>query len=135
MIELHNINERIAYVVQTSGLTKSAFAQRLNVSQPFISEICSGKKTPSDRTIADICREFCINEVWLRTGDGEMTREVSEQDELAAYVGALLAGQRSKAEEVLISTLARLNEDDLALLDRMLSNISAEWAKKEKHEE
>lgn len=127
MIELHNINERIAYVVQTSGLTKSAFGERINVSQSFVSAICMGKKIPSDRTVRDICREFGVNEVWLRTGDGEMTREVSEQDELAAYVGALLAGQRSKAEEVLITTLARLNEDDLVLLNRMLDHIGEEW--------
>ena len=68
---METINNRIAWCVKDSGLTKTAFAERINVGQPFISQLCSGTKTPSDRTIADICREFNISEVWLRTGEGE----------------------------------------------------------------
>ena len=36
---------------------------------------------PSDRTIADICREFNVSEVWLRTGEGEMHIELPEDAE------------------------------------------------------
>lgn len=68
---METINDRIAWCVKDSKLTKTAFSERLNVSQAFISQLCSGTKTPSDRTIADICREFNISEVWLRTGEGE----------------------------------------------------------------
>ena len=65
------INDRIAWCVKDSKLTKTAFAEKINVSQSFISRLVSGEKVPSDRTIADICREFNISEVWLRTGEGE----------------------------------------------------------------
>lgn len=68
---METISERISWCISDSGLTKTAFAERLNVSQPFISKLASGVSTPSDRTIADICREFGISEEWLRTGSGE----------------------------------------------------------------
>lgn len=68
---METINDRIAWCVKDSKLTKTAFAERINVSQSFISRLVSGEKAPSDRTIADICREFNISEVWIRTGEGE----------------------------------------------------------------
>ena len=75
------INHRIALCIKDSGLTKTAFADRINVSQPFISRLASGEKIPSDRTIADICREFNISEHWLRTGEGEMHIALPEDAE------------------------------------------------------
>ena len=47
-----------------------------------------GERVPSDRTISDICREFNVNEDWLRTGNGYMYVEV--EDETAAIVSDLL---------------------------------------------
>lgn len=61
---MESINDRIAQCVKDSGLTKTAFAAKINVSQGFISNLCIGEKVPSDRTIADICREF----MFLRYG-------------------------------------------------------------------
>ena len=78
---METINERIAWCVKDSKLTKTAFAEKINVGQSFISQLCSGAKMPSDRTIADICREFNISEVWLRTGEGEPHIQRGEDEE------------------------------------------------------
>ena len=67
------MHTRINEVIKRSGLTKTDFAKRLRVSQSFVSKICTGTAIPSDRTIAGICREFGVNEDWLRTGNGEKT--------------------------------------------------------------
>lgn len=75
------MNERIKELIDSLGIKKAEFARRLNLSQPFVSELCSGAKSPSDRTIADICREFKISEVWLRTGKGDPHIEVDEDAE------------------------------------------------------
>ena len=66
------MNERIKKILEELGLKRVDFANRLHISQPFASELCSGAKSPSERTISDICREFGVNELWLRTGEGEM---------------------------------------------------------------
>ena len=78
---METINDRIAWCVKDSKLTKTALSEKLNVSQAFISQLCSGAKMPSDRTIADICREFNISELWLRTGEGEPHIQRDEDEE------------------------------------------------------
>lgn len=80
---MESICKRIAWCVENSGLTKTAFAEKINVSQSFVSRLVSGEKVPSDRTIADICREFGISEVWLRTGEGEPKLILDEDEEFA----------------------------------------------------
>lgn len=78
---MDTINDRIAWCIKDAGIKKTEFARRLNLSQPFVSELCSGKNNPSDRTIADICREFNISELWLRTGEGEPHIQRDEDEE------------------------------------------------------
>jgi len=52
------------------------------VSGAFVSQLCSGASNPSDRTISDICREFGVNELWLRQGVGEMFQARSREEEM-----------------------------------------------------
>lgn len=66
------MNNRIKKVRTDAGLSTRAFGDILNVSNTTISLLENGKRNVTDRTIADICREFYINEEWLRTGKGEM---------------------------------------------------------------
>lgn len=65
---MNSISDRISWCVKESGLTKTAFADKINVTQQYVSNLCLGKKIPSDRTIADICREYDVNEEWLQIG-------------------------------------------------------------------
>ena len=87
-----SLHERIDALIKALGMKKTEFAKRLNLSQPFVSELCSGRSCPSDRTISDICREFDVNETWLRTGEGEMFIEKSREEEIAAFIGNILKG-------------------------------------------
>lgn len=66
------MNTRISKIVEETGLTKTAFAKRVGVSQSMISMLCNGTAKPSDRTISDICREFHIRREWLENGEGPM---------------------------------------------------------------
>jgi len=88
------VHTRIAAVISHSGLSKTAFGQRINISQSMVSLLASGKATPSDRTIAGICREFGVSETWLRTGEGEMFRPALPVDlprsALASFIGELV---------------------------------------------
>lgn len=120
-----NIGDRISWVVQDSGLTKTAFSERLNVSQAFVSQLCSGVKTPSDRTIADICREFKISEQWLRTGEGDPKPVLSRDEELAAFFGDVLADQ-SDFKRRFLSVLSKLDVDEWALIERMANKLVEE---------
>ena len=85
------MKDRISMVIKNAKITKTEFAKRLNISQAFVSQMCSGVANPSDRTILDICREFRIREEWLRTGEGEMQIADTERDKLQSFFADVLA--------------------------------------------
>lgn len=129
---MSNLNERISAVVSASGLNKTKFADVINISQPFLSQICSGAKAPSDRTIIDICREFNVSERWLRTGEGEMFLELSRADEIAAYVGRVLKDESAFYQQKLLLFLSRLSPEMLAELEKVADEILTNGKKEQK---
>lgn len=66
------MNERVKEIRKALQLTQQEFAARLKVRQQTISMIEAGNNYPSEQLIGGICREFRVNEEWLRTGAGEM---------------------------------------------------------------
>ena len=91
---MNNIHERLKLLRKTLGRSQVEFAHILHRTQTAISEYESGKKNLTDRTIADICREFNVNEQWLRTGEGQMFKEQSDIDnQLAAEVAKLIRSE------------------------------------------
>ena len=72
------MNRRIASIRKISNLTQDDFGTRIGLSRNYVWMIEKGERIPSDRTIADICREFNVNEHWLRTGEGEIFKEETE---------------------------------------------------------
>ena len=62
------MNERFKEVRKTLGLTQSEFGKSLGISNTAISKIEKGENNVSESNIISICREFGVNEEWLRTG-------------------------------------------------------------------
>lgn len=125
---MEGISERISKIIEQTGMTKTAFAEKLNITQAYVSKISIGNKVPSDRTIIDICREFDVNEYWLRTGEGEMFIQKSRSDEIAAFVGDILRGD-SDFRQKFISILARMTADEWKLLERKVLELAEEIKK------
>lgn len=123
------LNDRIKELIETEGIKKSTFAAKINVSQAFVSQLCSGASQPSDRTIADICREFGVSEEWLRTGRGEMFIQKTESEELSEFFGELLK-DKPDFRIRLISALSRLTLDEWKALEK-LAKETVEGIKKE----
>lgn len=119
------MHERINALIKALGINQTKFAERINVSRSFVSQMCIGVKTPADRTISDICREFDVNEKWLRTGEGEMFIQKSREEEIAAFMGDVLKGDPDFRRRF-ISVLARMTVDEWALLERKIREIIAE---------
>ena len=128
---MSEINTRIAAVIQASGLTKTAFAERLNVSQSFISRLAIGASVPSDRTIVDICREFCVSEHWLRTGEGEMFVRLSREEEITKFAMSIVRNPDSEFQRRFISVLAQLTPEQWKLMEQMAHQLLDEGSKKE----
>ena len=84
------MNERLKELRIHKKLTQQEFADKLGTSRNNIAGYEIGRRSPSDAVVSLICREFNVNEEWLRTGEGEMFIQLSEEDEVAAYVSDLL---------------------------------------------
>lgn len=127
---MSEINSRIAAVINASGLTKTAFAERLKVSQQHISRLAKDG-TPSDRTIVDICREFCVSEHWLRTGEGEMFVRLSREEEISKFLMTVIRDPDSEFQRQLLATMAKLEPAQWKLMEQMLDNLISQREKKE----
>ncbi len=121
---MREMNERISAIIEASGIKKTVFADRLNVSQAFVSQLCSGVKQPSDRTIADICREFNVNETWLRTGEGEMFAPMSRSETIAQFAGKLMRDEDESFRRQLIEALAQLDEKEWEVLEGIAKRLT-----------
>lgn len=66
------MNSRIKQIRKYYDLTQKKFAERIGVKQNTVAQYEMGRNTPIDTVISLICREFNINEEWLRNGTGEM---------------------------------------------------------------
>lgn len=66
------MNNRIKAVRKSLKMTQQKFAEKIGLKQNSLALIESGKRNTSDQTILSICREYGVNEQWLRTGEGEM---------------------------------------------------------------
>lgn len=116
------MNIRIAEVRKAVNLTQEKFAAQLGLSRNFLWMIEKGDRVPSDRTIADICREFNVNEEWLRTGKGEMFNPHNEK--LAAFIGSLVADDGDPFKRRMVSLLADLTPEEWKLLERMAERLT-----------
>ena len=121
---MQTIGDRISLVIKRSGLTKTKFAEQLNVSAAYISQMCSGARFPSDRTIADICREFNVSEAWLRDGVGDMEVKRTMNQELAMMVNELMTESDESYRKRFVAALLDLPPEFWPELKRFLEKLA-----------
>ena len=106
-----DFSSRISMVVEESGLTRTEFGKRINLSQPTISNLMKGTQNPSDRTLIDIADKFNVREDWLRTGEGPMRMERTREEELQAFFSNVIKDNVPNRKEIILA----------------LSKMPAEW--------
>lgn len=117
------LGERIKKVRRETDLTQHDFGRRIGIKPNSISLIESGNRNASEQVILSICREFNVNEAWLRTGAGEMFVKQAEKDELAAAVERLVTGESAEFKRRLINVLSTLKDEHWLLLEQKLKEI------------
>lgn len=123
---------RISALLSALGMKQTVFAERLNLSQSYVSCLVSGRNAPSDRTILDICDKFNVNEEWLRTGQGEMFRQISRDEEIMEFMGDVMSGTPSDFRRRFISVLARMTPEEWAILEAKIRELASEDPETEK---
>lgn len=105
-------------------LTLEKFGKPLGVGKTAISKIENGERGLTDQMILAICREYNVDENWLRTGEGEMFKKLNRQQELAQLTATLFKEEEDSFKSRLIMALAQLSEEEWELLEEIAEKIT-----------
>lgn len=118
------MNNRIKRIIEDANISRSDFAKRIEVSQAFVSQMCSGAYKPSARTISVICREFNIRREWLENGEEPMRHPEPDAD--MAYLNTLLAGDDAETIRFIkkfLRTYTTLPAEDQRVIDNLIHTL------------
>ncbi len=119
------MKERIKTLRKALNLTQKEFGERIGVKPNTIGTYEIGRNEPIDAVVSLICREFDVNETWLRTGEGEMFIAKTPGDEISAFVGDILRGEPDFRQRF-ISVLSRMTMDEWKLLEHKVLELAEE---------
>lgn len=114
------MNERLKKLRKTLDLTQQEFADRIGIKRNSLANYETGRNTPIDAILISICREWNVNEEWLRTGNGEMFIELTRDKQIERFVGDTLKSEDDSFKKKFISMLAALDESDWEVLQKMV---------------
>ncbi len=117
------IGERVKELRKQVNLTQQAFADRLNLKRNTVGSYEVNVVEPSDRTISDICREFNVNETWLRTGEGEMFNQITRSEKITSFLTEITEDEGDDFKRRFVEMLAELEPEDWKLLERMAEKL------------
>lgn len=119
------MQNRIKELRKSLGLNQTEFGAKLGIASSTIAGYEIGARTPSDAIIKSICREYGVNETWLRTGAGEMRRSRSREAELGDGIRRILVDRPESFQAELITTLLKFDPDgpEWAALEKILRSL------------
>lgn len=128
LLEL-NIGERIEILRKDLSMSRRVFGERLGVSESVIVNIEYDRlKRPEQKESLYklICKEFNVNEEWLRTGEGEMFVTLNRTQQIAQLTADLFKGEKDSFKERLLLALAKLDENEWKVLEKIAEDLTKE---------
>lgn len=116
------MKDRIRMIRKKLGLNQTDFGARIGVKQTSVAGYETGVRTPLDAVITSICREFDVNEEWLRTGAGgedNMFTKLSEDDRFSLNLGKLSTTENEFIKNG-INFLAETDPEKLKVLEEFM---------------
>lgn len=115
------MNERIKQVRSVLGITQQEFADKIGVKRNSYANYETGRNTPIDAIVKSICREFNVNETWLRTGSGKMFQD-PPSSELDALAEKYDLGSAARA---LIERFVTLKAEEQEIIIKFIQDAAA----------
>ena len=103
------MNDRIRKLRRALDLTQDKFGSRISVKGNTVAQWESGRNEPPDTAISFMCKEFNVNEEWLRTGSGDMFLPTNRNADIARLTKELLSEESDSFKNRFISMLANLS--------------------------
>ena len=116
------MKERIKKIRTKYQLNQEDFGRKIGIGKTSVSKLESGENNPSEQTILLMCKEFGVNEIWLRTGEGgddNMFTKVSEEDQFSISLGKLSKSDNKFIHNAL-NTLAEIEPEKLKAIEEFM---------------
>lgn len=120
MVFLH---ERLKKIRKVLNLTQQEFADRIGSKRNTIAKYETETNTPSAAVVSLICREFNINEDWLRNGNGEMFLPSDRNADIARLTKQLLNEENDSFKNRFVSMLANLTVNEWEFLEKKAKEL------------
>lgn len=120
------MKNRIKKIRKDAGLTQEKFAERLGLKRQTIATYETGRGEPMDTVIFSMCREFSINEDWLRTGIGDMKKSLTRNQEIGAFANEVMELPDEAFKKRFVDALKKLDEKDWENLEKIASKLLKE---------
>ena len=124
------LRDNLITLREVLGVSQEELGNKIGLSRFSVSNYESGKRNITDRVVQDICREFNVNEHWLRTGDGDMFIELLPEDEFVAAAAEISRDNDKMAMQAVIEYW-KLDEDSKKIFRDFISKIVENSKKKE----
>lgn len=118
------MNERLKELRKNLGLTQQEFAERLGIKRNAVTNYEVGRNAPADMVISLICREFGVNETWLRTGEGPQFMELTRTEEIQKMVDDIMYDRPESFRRRFVASLAALDANGWDALENFIDSIT-----------
>jgi len=122
------VDERMKTLRKELGLTQQELADKLKIKRNTIAKYETGRGEPIDAVVSLICKEFNVNEAWLRTGEGEMFRQLTRNEELAKFFGEVSFGS-DDFKKKLLTVMSRMSVEEWEILEKKAWEMVEEMKK------
>lgn len=116
------MNNRLKIVRKNLNMTQEKFAESIGISRSNLTNIELGKIQLTGRVIKTICSVHNISEEWLKTGNGDMFLQLSDDDEFAMLVGELYA-ENNEFKKKIIKTMLSLDDEDWLFIKKFIQKL------------
>ena len=107
---MSELKDRINCLRNNQKLSQTEFGESLGAGIGAIKNLEAGITTLKPAMADLICRLYNVDPVWLETGQGEMFRKLSRDEQIADFVGKALADDSDDFVRQTIAMLAALDE-------------------------
>lgn len=118
------MKDRIKKLRKELELNQTDFGEKIGVKQTTVAGYENGARQPIDAVINSICREFNVNEEWLRSGNGEMFKHLNRQQKIAKFSADLFKEEKDSFKSRLLIALSDLDESDWEALEKIAKKIA-----------
>lgn len=136
---MEDINKRFRHLREVCDKTQEEWASIIGIARTGISLIESGQRSVTEKHIKLLCAEpingKMVNGEYLRTGEGNMFRELPEEDEVAAYVSELLEDDGNNPLYTIIKEIMRTYSELTPKSQEVLCDFSEKLIKNLKEKE